>query len=364
MRLIKSSFEILEQAPGIDGMYKQIELAGRTCYKSQDKITEDSAKGFVDRMIKSGHTAMLEHGTVYLDIVVKDTNKMDNYSPINYRKLSEYLSILNKNPYTVSKIVEVKRIRHHYITTNYRVIIENALTDIMKYWCEPTKHHAKRRTVLWYCDRVTGESFLRHRVFSFARESTRYCNFSKDKFGNEITYIIPSWVNIPEGKYTDWDNDWCDVSELKLLYPEVDNLNDSVNAFLQSIKNSEFLYFTLLNNGWKPQQARQVLPFALYSPLVMTGFEDQWTHFFELRCAPSAHPDAQKLAKNLLVKFNDLCPGKFADLFDMYIDNDEDKDDKLEITVSDKKFYMNKEDYDKSKKFRIDREQNLKPVTI
>lgn len=349
MRLIKSSFEILEQAPGIDGMYKQIELAGRTCYKSQDKITEDSAKGFVDRMIKSDHTAMLEQGTVYLDIVVKDTNKMDNYSPINYRKLSEYLSILNKNPYTVSKIVEVKEIRHHYITTNYRVIIENALTDVMKYWCEPTKHHAKRRTVLWHCDRVTGESFLRHRVFSFARESTRYCNFSKDKFGNEITCIIPSWVNESE-------------ESLNTEFRDTDK--DDVSILIRALKNSEDEYFTLLNNGWKPQQARQVLPFALYSPLVMTGFEDQWTHFFELRCAPSAHPDAQKLAKDLLVKFNDLCPGKFADLFDMYIDNDEDKDDKLEITVSDKKLYMNKEDYDKSKKFRIDREQNLKPCVI
>lgn len=153
------------------------------------------------------------------------------------------------------------------------------------------------------------------RIFSFARESTRYCNFSKDKFGNEITCIIPSWLQWNEQTINkgDFEKSGSGSTDSELL----------INCLLCS----EDTYFRLLKEGWKPQQARQVLPFALYSPLVMTGFEDQWTHFFELRCAPSAHPDAQKLAKDLLVKFNDLCPDKFADLFDMYIDNDEKKYD-------------------------------------
>lgn len=141
--------------------------------------------------------------------------------------------------------------------------------------------------------------FVRHRVFSFAQESTRYCDYSKDKFGNDITYIIPSWLDLPEGKYSNWDNDWCDVSELKLLYPEVDNLSDPANCFLQSIKNAEYYYFMLINRGWKPQQARQVLPNATKTELVMTGFESDWEGFFKLRCSGAAHPDAKKLADEL-----------------------------------------------------------------
>ena len=283
MKLIESSVQIIEEKDP----YKMIELAGRTCYKSEDKITENSAKEFVDRMIKLGHGAMLEHGTIYLKI---DKTEDGHLPPARL-----YWSDGNHKKYT--------RVRKHgnsiYVTTNLRVIVENDRLDDLQYQVEPTEHHEKRITVKWILDRVTGESFLRHRVFSFARESTRYCDYSKDKFGNDITYIIPSWLDLPEGKYSNWDNDWCDVSELKLLYPEVDNLSDPANCFLQSIKNAEYYYFMLINRGWKPQQARQVLPNATKTELVMTGFESDWEHFFELRCSGAAHPDAKKLADEL-----------------------------------------------------------------
>jgi thymidylate synthase (FAD) len=287
MKLIESSVQIIEEKDP----YKMIELAGRTCYKSEDKITENSAKEFVDRMIKLGHGAMLEHGTIYLTIDGEDPNLSKIQSnPHTKVNLVPY-EVLTESNYTISYKA--------YITTNLRVLVENNLKELLCYQVEPTEHHEKRITVKWILDRVTGESFLRHRVFSFARESTRYCDYSKDKFGNDITYIIPSWLDLPEGKYSDWDNDWCDVSELKLLYPEVDNLSDPANCFLQSIKNAEYYYFMLINRGWKPQQARQVLPFAVCSPLVMTGFESDWEHFFELRCSGAAHPDARKLADEL-----------------------------------------------------------------
>lgn len=287
MKLIESSVQIIEEKDP----YKMIELAGRTCCKSEDKITENSAKEFVDRMIKLGHGAMLEHGTIYLTIDGEDPNLSKIQSnPHTKVNLVPY-EVLTESNYTISYKA--------YITTNLRVLVENNLKELLCYQVEPTEHHEKRITVKWILDRVTGESFLRHRVFSFARESTRYCDYSKDKFGNDITYIIPSWLDLPEGKYSDWDNDWCDVSELKLLYPEVDNLSDPANCFLQSIKNAEYYYFMLINRGWKPQQARQVLPFAVCSPLVMTGFESDWEHFFELRCSGAAHPDARKLADEL-----------------------------------------------------------------
>ena len=283
MKLIESSVQIIEEKDP----YKMIELAGRTCYKSEDKITEDSAKEFVDRMIKLGHGAMLEHGTIYLKI---DKTEDGHLPPARL-----YWSDGNHKKYT--------RVRKHgnsiYVTTNLRVIVENNRLDDLQYQVEPTEHHEKRITAKFICDRGVSHEFVRHRVFSFAQESTRYCDYSKDKFGNDITYIIPSWLDLPEGKYSNWDNDWCDVSELKLLYPEVDNLSDPANCFLQSIKNAEYYYFMLINRGWKPQQARQVLPNATKTELVMTGFESDWEHFFELRCSGAAHPDAKKLADEL-----------------------------------------------------------------
>ena len=273
MKLIESSVQIIEEKDP----YKMIELAGRTCYKSEDKITENSAKEFVDRMIKLGHGAMLEHGTIYLKI---DKTEDGHLPPARL-----YWSDGNHKKYT--------KVRKHgnsiYVTTNLRVIVENDRLDDLQYQVEPTEHHEKRITAKFICDRGVSHEF----------ESTGYCDYSKDKFGNDITYIIPSWLDLPEGKYSNWDNDWCDVSELKLLYPEVDNLSDPANCFLQSIKNAEYYYFMLINRGWKPQQARQVLPNATKTELVMTGFESDWEHFFELRCSGAAHPDAKKLADEL-----------------------------------------------------------------
>ena len=287
MKLIESSVQIIEEKDP----YKMIELAGRTFYKSEDKITENSAKEFVDRMIKLGHGAMLEHGTIYLTIDGEDPNLSKIQSnPHTKVNLVPY-EVLTEGNYTISYKA--------YITTNLRVLVENNLKELLCYQVEPTEHHEKRITAKFICDRGVSHEFVRHRVFSFAQESTRYCDYSKDKFGNDITYIIPSWLDLPEGKYSNWDNDWCDVSELKLLYPEVDNLSDPANCFLQSIKNAEYYYFMLINRGWKPQQARQVLPNATKTELVMTGFESDWEHFFELRCSGAAHPDAKKLADEL-----------------------------------------------------------------
>lgn len=293
MRLIESSVQIIEEKDP----YKMIELAGRTCYKSEDKITENSAKEFVDRMIKLGHGAMLEHGTVYLAYLMfyQDVDNENNLTPehIFYKYQSNKYSKVKVVPYSWSGEDAV------YVTTNLRVLVENNWLDDLQYQVDPTEHHEKRITAKFICDRGVSHEFVRHRVFSFAQESTRYCDYSKDKFRNDITYIIPSWLDLPEGKYSNWDNDWCDVSELKLLYPEVDNLSDPANCFLQSIKNAEYYYFMLINRGWKPQQARQVLPNATKTELVMTGFESDWEHFFELRCSGAAHPDAKKLADEL-----------------------------------------------------------------
>jgi thymidylate synthase (FAD) len=306
MKLIESSVQIIEEKDP----YKMIELAGRTCYKSEDKITENSAKEFVDRMIKLGHGAMLEHGTIYLNVPEQtytetledefgkfnnpNNGLVDRYRKNKYSKVNSVAAdeeLRKKYPK-----VRPFKLTHHYITTNLRVIVENGWEEDLEWQCEPTEHHEKRITVKWILDRVTGESFLRHRVFSFARESTRYCNYSKDKFNNEITFIKPTWLDIPTGNYTYWDGDWCDIDKMKIQLPSDNSITDN---FLWCLNNAETQYNLLINKGWKPQQARQVLPFAVCSPLVMTGFESDWEHFFSLRCSSKAHPDAKKLADEL-----------------------------------------------------------------
>lgn len=287
MKLIKPSFEIIEQQPGLEGIYKQIEQAGRTCYKSEDKITEDSAKGFVDRMIKSGHGAMLEHGTVYLQIKSRDA---ENYH-LFYHKYSS-------NPYSYVNVGRGCIWNTLFITTNYRVLVENDWLDDLKYLCEPIESHAKKVTVRFICDRGVSHEFVRHRVFSFAQESTRYCNYSKDKFNNEVTFILPCWV-------TDIHSENSYDMELLNNYPlaETENISPESIEFIRSLVYSESSYFTLLEAGWKPQQARTVLSNALKTELVMTGFASDWKHFFELRDDNSAHPQAQELAHPLHEEF-------------------------------------------------------------
>ncbi len=286
MRLCKPSFEILEQQCGLEGVYKQIELAGRTCYKSYDKITEDSAKEFVDRMIKSGHGAMLEHGTVYLHIPNDDINRNFYYSRYRrnqYSKCNYFENIHGKPSMNLC------------ITTNMRVLIENGWLNDLQYLCKPTEYHAKRVTIKFICDNGVAREFCRHRVFSFAQESTRYCNYSKNKFGNELTFIQPCWGMSHTGNYHGIDNFDGDYYE-------------------HNLRDAEQYYFKLLELGWKPQQARNVLPLALKTELVMTGFVSDWKHFFELRDANSAHPQAKELAHPLHMEF--LSRGYLVDLYD------------------------------------------------
>ena len=168
MNLINPSFEILEQPAGLDGIYKMIELAGRTCYKSHDKITADSAKGFVNRMIESEHGAMLEHGTVYL---MKETEFINTHIHPEEGEEHEYNPLFKYYDNSYSYVVEKDNIA--YITTNLRVLLENGWMDDLKYLCEPTKYHEKRYTVRFISDIHFYKDTTRHRVFSWAIESTR-----------------------------------------------------------------------------------------------------------------------------------------------------------------------------------------------
>lgn len=281
MKLIKPLFEILEQKPGLDGLLQHIERCGRTCYKSEDKITEESAPKFVDMLVKRGHTAMVEHGTVYLTLNMSSRQAYFKYC---YNKYSE----------AISEGEAEKGTWIGYVTTNYRVLLQNGWLDDLQYLTEPTKH-IKRITVKFICDRGVSHEFVRHRVFSFAQESTRYCNYFKDKFGNECTFIIPAWFN----KYMeeDYSNhttlDW--QSGLDIACAETN--------WLYAMLFAEKVYFSSLENGMIAQQARAVLPNSLKTELIMTGTIEQWEGFFKLRDANDAHPQARELAQPLHQEF-------------------------------------------------------------
>ena len=268
MKLIKQSFEFINQTDfSLVGIKKHIERCARVSYKSEDKITDTSYEKFVNMLESRGHDRPLEFGTVYLTLRGDDTDALRN------------IFIYAENPWTKIRKQVIKaeydpniHVVLNHVTTNYRVIVENHLEEDLKYLCEPTEYHYKRYTVHMILDRGVMDEFRTHVGLSHLAESTRYCNYSKDKFGNELTFIQPCW-DIRGSNYID---------------------------FLQ---HAEWGYFRMLKNGWTPQQARSVLPLGIKSELISCGFEDAWENFFKRRDAPDAHPMAQEIAKPMHEEF-------------------------------------------------------------
>lgn len=268
MKLIKQSFEFINQTDfSLVGIKKHIERCARVSYKSENKITDTSYEKFVNMLESRGHDRPLEFGTVYLTLRGDDTDALRN------------VFIYAENPWTKIRKQVIKaeydpniRVVLNYVTTNYRVIVENHLEEDLKYLCEPTEYHYKRYTVHMILDRGVMDEFRTHVGLSHLAESTRYCNYSKDKFGNELTFIQPCW-DIRGSNYID---------------------------FLQ---HAEWGYFRMLKNGWTPQQARSVLPLGIKSELISCGFKDAWENFFKRRDAPDAHPMAQELANPMHKEF-------------------------------------------------------------
>ena len=342
MKIIKSSVKILDNDWSVKGIFRAVERAGRTCYKSvgtryfrlveepenslksnlikraqndsrvvckkgadfdpayyisipnkfindystieqfDEENFEDSpyyenltAEDFVNRLVESKHGAMLEHGTVYMQI--------DTFLDIpEDKKLDKRVHQYDSNRFTkVNSMYIGQGCWRYYITTNLRVLVENDWLDDLKYVCEPTEYHAKRVMVRFICDRITSQSIVRHRTMSFAQESTRYCNYSKDKFGHELVFIEPSWE-----------------------FPTSDTVNVR-ERFEAMLNEAEANYMELIALGCKPQEARSVLLSSIKTEIVVTGFIDDWKHFFELRCDNAAHPDIRKLALDLQKQFRD-----------------------------------------------------------
>ncbi len=209
MRIIKPYTEIINKE-NIDGIeiLKNIEMVGRTCYKSEVNITEDSCKKFTAMLISRGHEAMIEHNHI---------------------------------------------------------------------------------SVKFVCDRGVSHELVRHRLASFGQESTRYCNYTADKFNNELTFIEP-------------------------IFLDIDPLCKQI--WIESMKNTEENYLWLVGHGWSPQDARSILPNSLKTEIVMTMNIREWRHFFMLRADTPAHPQMRELVIPLLHELNELVPIVFEDIFD------------------------------------------------
>ena len=214
MKVISPSFEILTPIDG-NAILQAIELAGRVCYKSEDKITPESAKTFVAGILKSGHESVIEHQNISVRVI---------------------------------------------------------------------------------CDRGVSHEIVRHRIASYSQESTRYCNYCKDKFGNEITVID---IAPMLGKRTDQTTPGG---------LEVVREGKRYQAWLTACQNSEKSYFEMLENGATPQEARAVLPNSLKTEIVMTMNLREWRHFFRLRTSPKAHPQMREIAIPMLEEFRKQIP--------------------------------------------------------
>lgn len=289
MKLIKQSFEILEQKDfSLVGIKKFIERCGRVCYKSEDKITDDSYEKFVNMLMKKDHARPLEFGTVHFKVcsgplfeeILHDLVDCELYNPvwIKYKELPE----------------------HTYITTNYRHYLQiiKKCPYIAKYFTEQDNcYFPSRYTVHFITSRVTMDSFRTHISLSHLGESTRYCNYNKDKFDNQLTFIIPDRYDIEEcDKYT--ATDFYNSEDLTDESPKYNWLNAMINA--------ELTYMRLLKLKESPQYARGVLPLDVKSELISCGFKDAWDNFFDKRCANDAHPMAREIATAVRNKLQTL----------------------------------------------------------
>ena len=289
MKLINQNVEEWHCGYTLPEIWSHIAKCARTCYQSEPRNNGETDEEFVKRVILRNHSleeigksrelqlklhlSVLEHGTVYLDIPCEEDT-------------TEGVFLFSSNKYS----------KHYYgyglkccITTNMRAIVEQNLTKYLKYICSPTRLHSLRTTFNITTDIGVARELARHRTHSISEESTRYCNYSKDKFNNELTFIKPCCLNDEKLKlYGDYHTVIRDKS------PE--------SIFIANLNNVERDYLDLIKLGWTPQQARQILPLSTKVQTIHTAFESDWTEFISLRadaCSGSVHPNMKVIADKI-----------------------------------------------------------------
>lgn len=310
MKLIESKAELMDTS--INPL-ELIERVGRTCYKSNSEFTKESAVKFFRQLVDRKHFAMLEHATFIFEVIVDMENTNNSTYDVN-----DLIRHVSESPFMHVTQEYIKGFPRVLISGNLRAIKENGLFPLMieliqvenypelnyyfqidvssmgynyrtkyplirlvktednvfKTLTENEKENHLYTTFHFICDRGVSHEMVRHRPASFAQESTRYCNYSKEKFGNEITCIKPSF----------YDSNWSD---------------DEKSLYENSLRQAEANYFMLLDKGKTPQQARGVLPTDLKTEVIMTANDAEWKHFFDLRAdgvTGAPHPNMEKVA--------------------------------------------------------------------
>ena len=342
MNIIKASYEIIEQNYNADllkDMLKHIEICGRTCYKSEDKITDNSYEKFVKMLETAEHGAMLEHGTVYLTIPlgtpVDDPQYMWKLDIVRFFKNNKY-SVVKEKIINETVDVEIKgygmrtqaSAHFYFITTNWRVIYENKdkllpkyflnnynienenLKDSVIQWMtEPTEDHEKRYTVRFTYHLAVARDVNRHRVQSVGEESTRYCNYSKEKFGAELIIIEPVFFSDLAKKRINSEDQWSLRTMCRLIAQGRENEMDAIDMWRFVNLACEFGYkYNTQQFGWTAQQASLMLPLDTKTCSVHTAFASDWCHFFNLRALGTTgapRPSAKEVAWPLMQEFID-----------------------------------------------------------
>ena len=308
MELINLSVERWEQKPGntLEEVWKHVERCTRVCYQSECRNDNETSEDFCRRVLlkheneEANHGAMLEHGTVYLKYNCKwvGDKLIEKYTDNKYSRVNQKPD--DKLPKTVDGWVQDM----FYITTNLRVIYENNWWDDLKYICEPTEHHDLRFTLSCLANIGVSREANRHRANSVAEESTRFCNYSK----KGIRYIIPAWFNEVDKVYCDSHSadkigSYCE----DILNAESDEDMEWIDLdyYLFALTACEYAYDNLIRLGWKPQQAREVLPLATKTQVVYTAYLDDWEHFLRLRSkgiSGPPHPNMKVIADSIATK--------------------------------------------------------------
>lgn len=327
MRITEAGFTILPTPHTQAEILKHIERCGRVCYKSEDKITEDSAQQFVANIIKRGHEAVLEHGILryqlssgglyltprinwYLQTIQRLHNATGYHSYLRFtadsgrvlmsgnvrawrdflkayvqtfREISKELrTVIVENPDFFPELLSPQIVRRCSDWHGRMVRVDFTPEQI----CAEDRLEHQDVSVLFTVDRGISHEIVRHRPASYCQESTRYCDYSAGRFGGEITVIEPKALRHTPG-YKIW---------------------------MDSCKRAETAYFDLLDCGCSPQEARGVLPNSLKTEIVMTANLAEWRHFFQLRTSRAAHPQMREVAIPLLREFKKRDPESFCDI--------------------------------------------------
>lgn len=303
MKLINQNVEEWHCGYTLPEIWSHIAKCARVCYQSEPRNNGETDEEFVRRVILRNHSfdeiaksrklqlnlhlSVLEQGTVYLDIP--------------YLANKERLCVFFSNTYSRFKCYKIEDSSDTYniaITTNMRVIIENGCTDLLNYLCTPTKYHYLRTTFNITTDIGVARELARHRTHSISEESTRYCNYGKDKFDNQLTFIIPDWIDIPN----------CEVNSKNAYKLEItDNRNNNFASkldayyFIYELLRIEKTYINLIKSQ-TPQQRRQILPLSTKVQTIHTAFNSDWNEFISLRadaCSGSVHPNMKVIANKI-----------------------------------------------------------------